>query len=69
MKRCVIDNCEKPAVGRGMCHMHYKRWQRHGDPFATSVRKVCTIEGCAGKHFCKGFCQNHYRKWKRKLSS
>ncbi len=24
--------CGKPSTGRGMCRMHYTRWQRHGDP-------------------------------------
>lgn len=29
---CVFDGCEKVAARRGWCHMHYKRWQVHGDP-------------------------------------
>ena len=27
---CHIDSCGKPAVGHGMCEMHYRRFQRHG---------------------------------------
>ena len=29
---CTIDGCEKQARATGMCWMHYKRQQRHGDP-------------------------------------
>lgn len=31
-KRCKISDCEKYADARGWCTMHYKRWQKHGDP-------------------------------------
>ena len=31
---CSIDNCGKPAHGRGWCSDHYARWSRHGDPLA-----------------------------------
>lgn len=29
---CAIDVCPRPAVKRGWCSMHYKRWLRYGDP-------------------------------------
>lgn len=36
-RTCAIDVCERPADGsRGWCQMHYRRFQRHGDPLATS---------------------------------
>ncbi len=31
---CEVGQCER-EIGhgaRGMCHMHYQRWKRHGDP-------------------------------------
>jgi len=28
---CSVEGCKRPARGRGMCSMHYKRWQAHGD--------------------------------------
>lgn len=31
-KYCLEEGIERKAVARGMCHLHYKRWQTHGDP-------------------------------------
>jgi hypothetical protein len=28
---CSQPDCGKPAATRGLCGMHYRRWQRHGD--------------------------------------
>lgn len=28
---CIEAECEKRAITRGWCSMHYARWQRHGD--------------------------------------
>lgn len=28
---CSVDNCERPVHCKGMCQMHYRRAQRHGD--------------------------------------
>ena len=30
--RCTIENCGKPAVGKGLCRTHYMRQRRTGDP-------------------------------------
>ncbi|WP_144425627.1 hypothetical protein [Cellulosimicrobium cellulans] len=27
---CAVDGCDRTAVGRGLCRMHYNRWDRHG---------------------------------------
>ncbi|HEY9417869.1 MAG TPA: HNH endonuclease [Pseudonocardia sp.] len=31
-RRCSIEDCSRPHNGKGYCVLHYKRWQRHGDP-------------------------------------
>ena len=29
-RNCSVASCDKPAVGRSLCHKHYKRAQRNG---------------------------------------
>lgn len=29
---CSLEDCYSPAVTRGLCKAHYRRWQRHGTP-------------------------------------
>ena len=35
---CVIDDCDRPVVGRGWCRRHYSRWRRTGDPLGSVPR-------------------------------
>ncbi|UZJ79333.1 hypothetical protein [Fictibacillus sp. KU28468] len=67
MKICVMKDCEKEAKARSLCHMHYKRWARHGNPAVTMITRVCQVEGCGKPHFCKGSCEKHYRRIRRQL--
>ena len=30
--QCKVDGCTGSSVGRGWCNIHYRRWQRTGDP-------------------------------------
>ena len=34
---CSVDDCTLPAVGRGYCERHYRRWRRYGEPLAGRV--------------------------------
>jgi len=34
---CSVPTCSKPVDKRGWCGMHYRRWQRHGNPM-TNLR-------------------------------
>ncbi len=38
MKICIIEGCEKPSITRNWCGMHYRRYQRCGDPMKKSDR-------------------------------
>lgn len=37
---CSIPDCDKPRFSREWCIMHYRRWQRHGDPSVFIQRKT-----------------------------
>lgn len=66
---CQIPGCQKASRSRGWCVMHYRRWQRNGDPSisdqAPTLDKNC--EGCGSSflarrqsaRFCSRACQRH----------
>lgn len=31
---CSVDSCEKRAATRGLCHAHYDKFKKYGDPLA-----------------------------------
>lgn len=39
---CKIEGCERPVKARLMCSLHYKRWQRTGNP---SIKTVPNFKG------------------------
>lgn len=39
MRMCSIDNCGRKHYGHDWCEMHYKRWQRVGDPRGSTVMR------------------------------
>jgi len=69
MAKCQIEGCEKNAVCRGMCSMHYSRWQRHGNPGrAAAIRKsgrICKVEVCGRPSRDSGFCTMHAYRWRK----
>lgn len=71
-RTCAVDDCDRPATGRGWCHMHYQRWKRTGDALTDRVRlasvreqRLCAIEGCGRPHLARDWCTAHYERWKR----
>ena len=32
VKMCMVDECERPLIARGMCTLHYQRWRKSGGP-------------------------------------
>lgn len=71
---CLVNECDRPATAsRGMCWMHYARWQRQGDPgeaearqAAPGMRGVCSLEGCESPVKARRLCSMHYRRWLEK---
>lgn len=73
-RTCSVDGCTSLVFCRGWCSAHYSRWQRHGDPLATTRNSpatkkydgaLCSVEGCVRPARKRGMCSMHYqRAWK-----
>lgn len=59
-KSCSNPNCDKPAQARGMCLLHYSRWNR----LERTDRPQCSVENCHTAVWARGLCDKHYRRWK-----
>lgn len=69
----TCEDCEKPALARGKCPMHYARWARTfkeaGLPLPPPPPRVkkeprqCTISGCENRLLSRGWCAKHYWRW------
>lgn len=66
---CAIDDCDKPARGRGWCGAHYARWNQTGDPLTPfRVRRhkaPCAVDGCEEPARTRDWCMSHYQRWHR----
>jgi HNH endonuclease len=67
---CRIQGCRSTALARGLCGMHYKRWQVTGNPGPTERHREvappeCTVPGCPTKPKGHGLCEMHLaRQWR-----
>jgi hypothetical protein len=63
---CAVEGCDRTAYARGLCGMHHKRWQRHGDVKADEpprgTPKPCTVDGCDKPHEAQGLCHGHFQR-------
>ena len=50
---CSEDGCDRDAIARGMCRMHYRHWHAENGP-------PCAIEGCGRGVVGRGLCTTHY---------
>lgn len=66
---CLVEGCERQAIGKRYCSMHYRRLRVDGD--LGSVEAVrggrfgitpCSIVGCTGKYYAKDLCRLHYSR-------
>lgn len=69
-KRCKVDGCPNNSSARGMCYMHYQRWQKYGDPgpaerLINKPNTPCSVDGCGEIARSNGFCKRHYAYWRK----
>lgn len=64
--QCIVKDCSKKSVAKGLCPMHRYRLQKHGTTDEPPKKRdpVCTLNGCNGKHKAMGYCDLHYRRFK-----
>lgn len=76
---CSVTGCGKTGtLTRGMCEMHYTRWQRHGDPqfvlgkgvprtdspgYFAKHNRVKKARGRASQFLCAGCCGGRAEDW------
>ena len=63
---CGVDSCNRLAEERGLCHGHYLRLQRLGDPGTDPLREgpqFCGVEDCDRTHQASGYCGTHYKRF------
>jgi len=55
---CKAADCNREAVAKHYCRMHYRLW-RHGE-MPKARYKICTAEKCRKPRFRGSLCQDHY---------
>jgi hypothetical protein len=67
---CTTPHCDRHAIARGLCNLHYLRWRRgtpidRGDTPPPQTR-TCEHPNCDNPHQALGLCLHHYRaEWTR----
>lgn len=71
-RTCMADGCERLAVAKRYCNMHYKRILRAGEPgeptpriIKGAVAPLCTVTGCDKQSAARGWCSMHYARWRK----
>lgn len=59
--RCLVSRCERRAVAKDLCTLHYQRLWHHGSTDDPTRMLFCSVSNCNQKHKAKGFCRKHYR--------
>jgi len=64
---CKIDGCSNKHIARGWCNVHYRRWEKHGDPLYADVhvKKKCSVGGCVSYSVARGWCDKHWQRWRK----
>lgn len=65
---CLVDGCDRPPVGLGLCRLHYWRQRNWGHTGSADPRTpsdpFCSVEGCDKPRQARGLCPTHYQRWR-----
>lgn len=65
-KPCSVAGCSETARSQGMCHRHFMRYDRYGDPSVLFKRSKyhpplpCVMKGCEEPQKSRDLCHKHY---------
>lgn len=65
---CQVEGCQRGAITRGYCQMHYRRVLKTGDPGQSGplrVRGTCIASGCDKPVDAKDLCHGHFQRLDR----
>lgn len=66
IKKCSIGDCEGKHEAKGLCRIHYRRFQTHGTvDLVPRKTRLCSVETCNRKHAANGFCAKHGLRFKQ----
>lgn len=66
-KPCRVDQCDKIAHAKGLCHGHYARLRKGMDVDGAlrvnyDEQSRCVVDGCGNRPRGKGLCGLHYQR-------
>lgn len=69
-KKCGVRGCPQLMKSRGLCQMHYARWQQTGSAGAAKpiahhwhLGRRCKVTECDLESRDMGWCPGHYARW------
>lgn len=64
---CSAEGCNRNALARGLCNLHYRRLKRGAEINAAPrlFGRICSFEGCEAKAYGNGLCSRHYTRVRR----
>ena len=64
-KGCLVEDCVRAHLAKGLCGLHYNRLSRTGSLERAERQREftqCTVDGCDRDYRCSGYCQLHYAR-------